>query len=243
MMTTNNQAGRMVYDNAKKVFFDAWIDNFLKANNNDFGRASAACKKYVDSLKLAPSEIRLETTLDTVNSVFTFGVTPNQANNAGTVFKTEQRLQMQDNLVVAEYGIYVAQTAGATDTAFDLNTYGNGNVFAVADAAALNTTFYSNGQFALKCNNDVIIPSRGILNHKYIPQTQQIAALGAAAVHSQICGAVDGVVTMEPNFLLSGQKNNVPQIILPGALASMAANARVILIFKGLLAQNSTVVS
>lgn len=233
----------MVYDNARKVFFEAWIDNFRKANGGNEAAARQKCNEYVNSLKLAPSEIRLETTLDTVNSVFTFGVTPNQASNAGVVFKTENRLQMQDNLVVSEYGIYVAQTAGAADTAFDLNTYGNGNVFAVADAAALNTTFYSNGQFSLKCNNDVLIPSRGLINHKYIPQTQQIAALGAAAVHSQFRGAEDGVVCMEPNFLLSGQKNNVPQIILPGALASMAANARVIIIFKGLLAQNSTVVS
>lgn len=243
MTSQNNQAGRMVYENAKRVFFDAWIDAFMKANNSNVVAARAACQRYVDSLKLAPSEIRLETTLDTVNSVFTFGVTPNQANNAGVVFKTEKRLQMQDNLVVSEYGIYVAQTAGQTDTAFDLNTYGNGNVFTVADAAALNTTFYSNGQFTLKVNNDVIIPSRGLVNHKYIPQTQQIAALGAAAVHSQFRGAEDGVICMEPNFLLSGQKNNVPQVVLDGALASMAANARVILIFKGLLAQNSTVVS
>jgi hypothetical protein len=241
MTGTNNQAGRMVYENAKRIFFNAWIETFLTLKGAVAGPAK--CQEYVDSLKLAPAEIRLETTLDTVNSVFTFGVTPNQANNAGVVFKTENRLQMQDQLIVSEYGILTAQTAGTTDTAFDLNTYGNANVFAAADAAALNTTFYSNGQFALKCNNDIIIPGRGLLNHKYIPQTQQLAALGAANAHSQLRGVEDGFVTMEPNFILSGQKNNVPQIILPGALASMAANARVVLILRGLLAQNSTVVS
>ncbi len=235
MTYTNNQSARAAYDIAKKNFYDARIGSF--------GGNAKACWDYVNGLKLSQSEIRLETGINTTNTLFTFGVTANQANSSNTVYKTENRLKLQDTLNVSEYGIFVAQPASDADTAYPLNTYGNGNVFAVADAAALNTDFYSNGYLTAKANNDVIIPYRGLFAHQYIPQTQQIAALGAAAVHSQIRGAEDGFVTMEPNFLLSGSKDNVPQIILPAALASMAAFARVVLIFRGILAQNSTVVN
>jgi len=235
MNSTNNISARMTFEQAKKMFFDSWIASFK-------GDA-AACRAYVDNLKLAQHEIRLEVELNTLNTLFTFGVTPTQANSTGVVFNTENRLQLQDTMVVSEYGIFTAQPTSRTDTAYRLNTYGNGNVFAVADAAALNTDFYSNSYFTAKVNNDVVIPYRGLWNHLYIPQTQQIAALGAAASQSQVRGAEDGFITQEPNFLLSGSKNTVPQIVLPAALASAAAFMRCVLIFRGILAQNSTVVN
>lgn len=235
MNSTNNISARQTYEQAIKMFIKAWLPNF--------GGDYAAAEAYVMGLKLSQSEIRLEVELNVLNTVFTFGVTPNQANTTGVNFNTENRLQLQDSMVVSEYGIFTAQPTSRTDTAYTLNTYGNANVFAAADAAALNTDFYSNGSLQVKVNNDVIVPYRGLYNHLYIPQTQQVAALGAAAVHSQIRGAEDGFVTQEPNFVLIGSKNSVPQIVLPSALASAAAFERCVLIFRGILAQNSTVVN
>lgn len=235
MNSTNNISARASYDNALSIFTNAWVENF----KGDY----AAARRYAETRKLSQSEVRLEVVLNTTNTVFTFGVTPNQSNTTGVVFNTENRLQLQDSLVVSEYGIFVAQPASATDAAYRLNTFGNGNVFAAADATALNSTFYSNGFFSVKVNNDVVIPYRGIWNHFYIPQTQQIAALGATAVQNQVRGAEDGFVTAEPNLLLIGSKNTVPQINLPAALGSAAANLRCILILRGILAQNSTVVN
>jgi len=225
----------MSYDNSIDIFARAWVENF----GGDMARA----RQYAENRKLSQSEIRLEVTLNTVNTVFTFAVTPNQQSTTGIIFPTENRLNLQDSLVVSEYGIFVAQTAGNTDAAFRLNTYGNANVFAAADATALNTTFYSNGFLTVKVNNDVVIPYRGLWNHFYIPQTQQVAALAAANVQNQVRGAEDGFVTAEPNLLLIGSKNTVPQINLPAALGSAAANLRCVLILRGILAQNSTVIN
>lgn len=240
MNNTNNLSARMSYDNAKKVLFNAWIESFKR---QDGTYDTEGCWRYVNGRKLAQGEVRVEVNLATTANSFIFAITPSQDNSNGFKFATENRLQQQDSLVANEYGIFVAQTTGNNDAAYLLNTYGNTQNFAAADAAALDSTFYSNGGFQMKVNNDVIIPYRGLFNHWYKPQTQQTAALGPASPKDQIRGAEDGFVTFEPNVLLIGSKNYVPEIVLKGALASAAANLRCVLIFRGILAQNSTVIN
>lgn len=235
MNNTNNSSARMSFDIAKQVLFNSWIKSF----NND----SKACMDWVNNRKLSQSEIRLEVELNTVNTNFVFGMTPNQTNTTNVQFNTENRLNLQDSLIVSEYGLFVAQPSSRTSTDFTLNTYGNTQVFAAADAAAIDRTFYSNGSFQMNVNNDVIIPYRGLFNHWYIPQTQQTGPLGAASPKSQVRGAEDGFITQEPNVLLIGSKNYVPQVVLKSALASAAAFERCVLIFRGVLAQNSTVIN
>lgn len=230
----------MSFEIAKNVLYDSWIDDWMA---KDPVNGAARCRAWVESRKLSQSEIRLEVGLNAVTNIFTFGVTPQQANSSNVVFPTEKRLDLQDSLITAEYGIFVGQPSSNTDVTWQLCTYGNTQLFAAADAAALDSTFYSHGFFQMKCNNDVIIPYRGLFNHWYKPQTQQTAALGAGSPKDQIRGAEDGMITQEPNLLLIGSKNYVPQIVLPSALASAAAFERTIVIFRGVLAQNSTVIN
>lgn len=235
MNSTNNASARMSYEKAREILYASWIESF----KGD----SKACWDWVNSRKLSQHEIRLEVELNVNNNRFVFGVTANQSNSTNVIFNTENRLALQDSLVVADYGIFVAQPASRVDTAYVLNTYGNTQVFAAADAAALDSTFYSNGTLQTRVNNDVIIPYRGLFNHWYKPITQQTAALGAGSPNDQLRGAEDGFVTQEPNLLLIGSKNYVPEIVLPGAMASAAAFLRAILIYRGVLAQNSTVIN
>ena len=238
MNSTNNIAARATYEQAKKMFFQSFRDKF---------KADQECAQFVNNLKLSQSEIRLEVQLTTAGNAFSFGLTPQQSNTGNTLFNTEQRLNLQDSLCVSEYGIFVAKPASATDTAYKLLTYGNANVFTTANVApAIDGTLYSNGQFKLTCNNDVLIPNRGLFNHRYVPQTQLSGVTASATValyQDQIRGAEDGFITAEPNIVLVGSKNYVPQIILPAALAAVESTQRAILIFRGVLAQNSTVVS
>jgi len=234
MNNTNNTSARNAYEHAQRMFF--------KAMRNDF-KTAAECQDWVNRLKLSQSEIRLECELNAVSTNFKFGLTQNQANSTGVVFNTENRLTMQDSLCCNEYGIYVGQPASRIDTAWQLRTYGNTQDFAAATALAIDTTFYDHSWFQMKCNNDVIMPYRGLWNHKYRPQTQQTNALGAASPGDQIRGAEDGMITSEPNFVLIGSKGYVPEIVLPVALAAATAFERVIIIFRGVLAQNSTNVS
>lgn len=246
MNSTNNISARAAFDHARKMFFNAFIGDFVKK----FGpgeKARMECQNYVDSLKLSQSEIRTEVALTATANRFQFGVTINQVSTgASGVFNTENRLQLQDSLCVNEFGIFVGKPASSTDTAWNLQTYANPNIFTANAATALNTTFYSNGAFRLLCNNDVLVPYRGLYNHKYVPQTQQSGVTASATVPlyaDQIRGAEDGIVTSEPNIVLSGSKNNIPEIVLPSALANVDSGQRAVLIFRGILAQNSTVVS
>lgn len=238
MNNTNNFSARESFVHAKNIFINAMLDKF--------GGNVAACSQWVDSLKFSQSEIRLETVLNANSNLFSFGVTPQQKSSSpgGIVYSTEQRLNLQDSLVVNEYGIFLGNADDEEDTLFPLSTYGNTIRFGAADAAILNSGFYANGQFQIRCNNDVLQPARGLFNHLYIPQTQQTAALAEASPNDQIRGAEDGMITMEPNYVLIGTKNNQPQIVLPGPLTGLAGtNIRVVLVLRGLLAQNSTVVN
>lgn len=240
MNNTNNYSARQSYDIARQILFNAWIGSFEAAGSRN---AAKDCWNWVNGRKLAQGEVRVEVNITTAGNLFAFAVTPVQDNTQGVKFRMETRLKQQDSLVVSEYGIFVGQAASDEDHAYQLLTYGNPNVFAAADATALNGTFYSNGGFEMRVNNDVIVPFRGLFNHWYKPQTQQTAALGPGSPQDQIRGAEDGFITQEPNLLLIGSKDYVPQIVLKGAMASAAANLRCVLIFRGVLAQNSTVIN
>lgn len=240
---TNNASARDSFNHAKRMFFRAFRDKFQSGDANQTAMGDRMCQAFVDSLKLSQSEIRLEVKLDGNNTVYVFGVTPNQANTNNTQFLTERRLVLQDSICVNEYLIGVGLPASDTDTEFLIRTYGNTQDFTANAAKALDGGLFSNGAFSLKVNNDVVMPYRGLFNHWYKPQTQQTAALGAASPGDQIRGAEDGAITDEPNIVLIGSKNNVPQIELKSKLSTVDEGTRAILIMRGIYAQNSTVVS
>lgn len=244
MNNTNNMSAAESYLKAKRMFWRAFRDKFqTTAKGGNDAQGDQDCLDFVESLKLSQSEIRLEVGLTAAATQFLFALTPNQQNTSGIQFNTERRLNLQDSFCANEYGIMVGQPSSNTDTTWQLRTYPNTQDFAAADVAALASTFYSHGWFEMRCNNDVIMPYRGLWNHLYKPQTQQTAALGAASPADQLRGAEDGFITDEPNIVLIGSKGYIPQISLPVNLASASEFERAIIIFRGVLAQNSTVVS
>jgi hypothetical protein len=238
MNGTNNISARESYRIAREMFYDALRDKFPEGPMGD-----QKCRNWVNSLKLTQGEIRLEVQLNATNNIFTFGVTPNQANTNNVVFNTERRLPLQDSICATEMQILICKPASQTSTAHELRSYGNTQDFTAAAAAAINSTFYSHGDFTLKVNNDVLVPYRGLLNWVYKPQTQMTAALGAGSPNDQFRGVEDASCTTEPNIVLIGSKNNIPQIELPTNMATVDEFTRAVIIFKGPYAQNSTVVN
>lgn len=230
----------MSYDNAKRVLYESWLPNFMSANNNDFAKASKLCTQWVNSRKLSQGELRLEVELNNTSTLFTFGVTTVQQNSNNILFKTERRLNQQDSLIASEYRFYVAAPTSRTDTNYKLRTYGNPVDFTAAQAQAIDGELLSNGEYSVKVNNDVIAPSRFMVNHLYRPQTQQTAALGAGSPDDQFRGAEDGAITQEPNLLIIGSKNYVPQVAINNAFNTDMEFTRLILIYTGVNAQNST---
>lgn len=238
MNGTNNISARESYRIAREMFYDALRDKFPDGPMGD-----QRCRQWVNQLKLTQGEIRVEVQLNATNNIFTFGVTPNQANTNNVVFNTEKRLPLQDSICATEMQILICKPASQISTAHQLRSYGNPIDFTAAAAAAINSTFYSHGNFTMKVNNDVIVPYRGLNNWFYKPQTQQTAALGAGSPDDQYRGVEDASCTTEPNIVLIGSKNNIPQIELPTNMATVDEFTRAVIIFKGPYAQNSTVVN
>lgn len=241
MNSTNNISARASFEHAVRMFYKAFRDKFTPGMAGD-----ELCKQFVNNLKLSQSSVRLEVQMNATNNSFIFGLTPNQSNTGNTTFNTENRLQLQDSLCVSEMGVFMAKPASATSTIFKLDNYGNPNTYTTANVAtAVDGTFFANGAFRLTCNNDVLIPYRGLQACRYVPQTQGGVGITAQTVFplDQQRGAEDGFVTVEPNLVLVGSKNYTPQIILPSNLAAVETFQRAVLIFRGVLAQNSTVVN
>lgn len=228
----------MSFEKAKAIYFDAWI------NSSTFGGNAEACRNYIDSLKISQHELRLEVNLSATATNFKFALTNSDVNTSNLQFLTETRLTLQDTMVANEYGITIGQTTGQNDANWQQRTYPNTQDFAAADVILLNNLFYSNGSFRMTCNNDVIIPNRGLWNHLYRGQSQQTAALGANSPQDQVKGSEDAMITWEPNILLIGSKGYIPEIILKSNLTGLTnTNIRAILTVRGVLAQNSTSVS
>jgi hypothetical protein len=236
MNYTNNGTARMSYDMVRSNLYNAWIKSF---NGNP-----KQCWDYIDSLKLAQHDVRVENTLTANNTNYIFGVIDNQQSTTGIQFRTEQRLKQQDTLICTEFSVYVGLPTSDADIFWERQTYANPVVFAAADAALINGAVFSQGKLKITVNGDVIVPGRQLFANLYKPQTQQTAALGAGSPATEIRGAVDGYVTAEPNLYLIGSKGTIPEIIIPGALVGLGTTqARIGIEFRGFLAQNSTVIS
>lgn len=226
----NTIAARMVFENAKRAIDQAFPVDPSKPYREP---ASQLCK-------LTQSYLRLEQALATNRSEYNFPVLVNQTQQG--IFATEQRLNQQDSFVISEVGIFLGlpATSSTSDTAFVPDTYPN--PFKYAAAADPMQAIYS-GLLKITVNNDVLMTAWDVARHYYAPETQQTAAAGAGSPLDQKRVAVDGFYPMEPNIVLIGSKNNQIQIVLPQPPASVAANSRLIIMLRGVLAQNSTVVS
>jgi hypothetical protein len=217
-MATQHGA-RLVFDNAKNL-----------VNNAGFSAGQAV---------LSQSYIRSEVAMSTSTTSYQIPILVN-STGANTNFATNQLLQLQDAFVVSSIGVFVSIPAASTTTAFPLYTYPNASAFTTAGAAAALYNLY-NGKLSVVVNNRQIVPAWDLYRHLYVPQTQQGAASTATTIDENDATEY-GYYPVEPNIVLVGSKNNVISLELPGAISTLqAATApRIVVIMRGILAQNVT---
>lgn len=217
---------REVYDNAV---------NLLAKNGYD-----------VRSAKLTQSQLRSEVKMSASSTRFHLPVTINDQVN-GNAFNTEKRLNLQDVFITSAIGVFVAAASSDTDTQFDLNTYGNLTLFSAANEAQSIKGAYANGNLSMIIDNDQILPYYPLNWHYRAPLTQQAAnadyATSAINLVDSRDGSYDGIIQIEPNFILSGNAQIDFNLNLPSAMAAVKANSRFVVIQYGLLAQNCTKVA
>ena len=194
---------------------------------------------------LSQSYLRLEVVAATNKTQYQFGVLVNDQPQGQQVRITENRLNLQDAFYTGTIQFMLGNTTNATDTNIHPVTYPNVRIFTTALAAAALYNVY-NGELALTVNNRVITPSWDMMRHLEINQTQQnVTPLATTINEDQMNGAFSTSFPCEPNWVFIGSKNNVLNLNLPAAIGTLQATSTtvLILILRGVLAQNVTVVS
>jgi hypothetical protein len=225
MSNLNSQANaRLVYANAVEMLHKAQVS--------------------IDDAKLTQSFLRLENQLVVNKTQFQFPVLNNQNNASGTIFNTEQRLNQQDSFVASSWGVFLSKPASNTDATAPLHSYPNLQIFSTAGAAAAYETIY-NSYFQLAVNNDIILPAWDAARHRMAPQTQSGVGVTAQTIFpiDQIDLSSDGMFPIEPNLVFIGSKNSVLNLIMPAALAAVDPFGRITVLYRGVLAQNSTIIT
>lgn len=198
--------------------------------------ALAAAGVNVANTVLSQSYLRFENTLSTTKTSYDFGVLNNQTLGGSAQFPTEQRLNLQDAFYISEIMVYVGKASSTTDASYKLSTYPSPTVFTTG-ATSLYTLY--NGVLSLTVNNRQIVPVSDLTKFLQVPQTQATGATNSPI--DQFDGQWATVV--EPNLVLIGSKNSLINITIPSAFSTLDANTRVVIICRGILAQNVTVVS
>jgi len=215
----NTQVGaRLVYKNAQEALIKAGVNP--------------------RNAILSQSYLRFENFLSTTKTSYDFGVLNNQTIGAQAQTATEQRLNLQDAFYISEIMVYIAKASSATDSSYKLCTYPSPTVFSTTGAAAALYTLY-NGVLSLTVNNRQIVPNSDLTKFLQVPQTQATAATNSPL--DQFDGGYASIV--EPNLVLIGQKNSLFNITIPNSFAALDTYDKVVIIVRGVLAQNVTTVS
>lgn len=192
----------------------------------------------VTAFRLSQSTLRLEQPCVNTSTLYTFPVLINIQNQAAA-FNTEIRLNQQDSFVPTHVGIFLALPSGTTDTTFKLQTYPNPALF----TNATQMQAYYNGYMNIMINNVQYTQKWDLWRHWQTNQTQQTAALGSGSPEDQFMGSDDAWYPMQPFILLIGSQNIQLTINIPVSPTTVDANSRLVVMLRGVLAQNSTVVN
>jgi hypothetical protein len=194
---------------------------------------------------LSQSALRFESALSTTSATYKFDTLVNESLN-GTTFVNQIKLNLQDAFVVSEVGFFIANPSSSTATDYRLFTYDNGLVFTGANVANGVRTVYS-GNLSLVVNQRTVVDNWDVNRHYRVPVQQQATnayyATTGPAFQDSNDQSSDGFYPCEPNWVFVGSKKNDFTLQLPAAPAAVLSNSRVVVILRGILAQNVTSVN
>lgn len=221
----NSQTGaRLVYRNAVKSMIRAGVDP--------------------KSAVLSQSYLRFEQKVSSTKTTYNFGVLVNDAGNSGTAPRiTEQRLNLQDSFYVSSVQVLIANPASDTATNFPLYSYPSNKAWSAT------TDWYNlyNSFLTLTVNNRTIVTAWDVARHFEANTTQySTTAPTQTGLTDEYNGLNNGACECEPNWVLIGSKNNNLSINLPQAISAITGgnpSSYIVILMRGILAQNVTVVS
>jgi len=184
--------------------------------------------------------LRLESAILGVQNSIGFAVLKNEmAPNATQVNDTELRLDLTDNFIVTEMGLFIVKTAISGKLGgVELNTFVNSVLFPGAEATGMEQIY--NANVNLQVNGETIIDKWDTFRHKRVGQAQKGVA---GAVSNQWDNASYGFYPVTPQFSLNGNAKNQLVINLPESAVMTGAPGTfnyAVLVVRGLKIQNGS---
>jgi hypothetical protein len=183
---------------------------------------------------ITQSYLRLEADINANSTLYEFPVLESEQSNA-LAKPTEQRLNINDCFFVEEFAFYITVPTSLTATDYRLETYPNDTSLGAANFQQYFNLYTAFMQISV--NNVMILPSYDLAKHYYCPQQQHVAA---GAPFDQLDAKHHGTYYINPNIQFSGSKKNTVQLVLPNSVSTVAEFSRIVLIFRGALAQNAS---
>lgn len=201
----------------------------------------------VQAVKLTQSTLRLEQQLIVNVNKYIFGVlTSDLGTNNSQPTNTEVRLRQQDSFIVSNIAYRLAEPTSANDTTYVDTTYPSPAIFAaVGESDALMSLYKA--QLKITVNGDVVVPTLHMARFFKVPFAQKVAAAANqnGIGFDSIDNATDGIMICEPNLVLIGSKGNIIETSMPVGVTTISAAGftRHLFEFRGLNAQNSTIIT
>lgn len=231
----------------------------MQANVNA-RREYAQIKKQLKELgkgnaRLTASSLFLEQNISAQQRDYTFPVL--QSDNNPAPFPTEIRLNINDEFIITELGVYLVATVETTGGPASniLLTYAPSEIGGAGTNNYILNRLWQ-GKLKIDVNNVTYVENWDLQRHHVIPRTQfQDTSAGIpASLFPNINTETDGIVQMVPMITLSGAKKNNITINLPqpldvpsfstwtnqDGLALRITFNRIALLMRGWLAQNAS---
>jgi hypothetical protein len=197
-------------------------------------------------IKMTRSYLRSEILIQPTLTNYPFAILTNQVAPGSTgVNPTEQRLKQQDVFFCNRLGFYIyiaSSSGGNTNYKYELLTFMNPIFYGSSINLDLAQGLWTTGELQVTVNNDVLTPGWDLLQHGVINQTQVPGLpLGSSPYFNQVDYSKDGLITVEPQWVLNGGNDNQYVINYPQSINSIGiAGAQIWLVLKweGFLAQN-----
>jgi hypothetical protein len=196
---------------------------------------------------LTQSTLRLEQQLIVGRTQYTFGVlTSDLGSNNSQPTNTEVRLRQQDSFITSNVAYRLGEPSAIGDPTYVDCTYPSPTIFVAGGEAAALEVLYK-AQLKITVNGIVVMPTLHMGRFRKVPVTQKATAAANqnGIAYDAIDGATDGVMINEPNIVLIGSKGNIIETNMPAGVTVVSASGftRQIFEFRGLLAQNSTIIT
>ncbi len=204
-------------------------------------------------VKVTRSFLRLEILLQPNLTNYPFALLTNVAANNGPTVQgtqpTETRLKIQDVFFCNRIGFYIymkTSPGGSTGYQFLLFTCPTSTFLAGGINPIMMMGIWTGATMTVTVNNDVLTPAWDMLQHLYIPQMQGDPSGGIGPAWEYFNPGrynEDGIIVVEPMWVINGGNDNEYTISYPYSLATMGITGSVVQIFlvlklEGFLAQN-----